>query len=77
MFRPSAVSVHRTLPTGSPRNVIPGRVTALEPQAHLVRVRIDGLMADITAEAVADLDLTVGSEVHFAVKAAEVALYPA
>lgn len=77
VFRPGAVSVHRRAPTGSPRNVIRGEVTALEPQAHLVRVRMADLRADITPASVAALDLTVGSDVYFAVKAAEVALYPA
>ena len=77
VFRPSAVSVHRAEPSGSPRNVVRGALTALEPQAHLVRVRMAELSADITPASVAELDLTVGSDVWFAVKAAEVALYPA
>lgn len=77
VFRPSAVSVHREKPSGSPRNVFTGEVTALEPQAHLVRVRMGELSADITPASVAELDLAVGTPTHFAVKAAEVALYPA
>ena len=76
-FRPSAVSVHRGPPTGSARNVFSGAVTALEPLAHLIRVRIGDLSADITPASVAELDLSLGVVVHFAVKAAEVALYPA
>ncbi|HQR79045.1 MAG TPA: ABC transporter ATP-binding protein [Actinomycetota bacterium] len=75
IFRPEAVSVHRQEPTGSPRNRFHGRVTSIEPQAHLIRVRMDDLSADITAESVAGLDLSVGTEVVFAVKAAEVSLY--
>ncbi len=77
VFRPSAVSVHRSPPTGSPRNTFAGAVTALEPQAHLIRVRIDGLSADITPASVAELDLDVGAAVYFAVKAAEVSIYHA
>lgn len=77
VFRPSAVSVHRTLPTGSPRNVLSGMITALEPQAHLIRVRVDTVSADITPASVAALDLSVGGRVHLAVKAAEVSLYAA
>lgn len=77
VFRPSAVSVHREHPSGSPRNVFGGEVTALEPQAHLVRVRMGELSADITPASVAELDLVVGTRAFFAVKAAEVALYPA
>jgi molybdate transport system ATP-binding protein len=77
VFRPTAVSVHQTRPTGSPRNLFAGTVTALEPQAHLIRVRIGDLSADITPASVAELDLTVGLEAHLAVKAAEVSLYHA
>lgn len=77
VFRPSAVSVHRTPPTGSPRNVFTGTVTALEPQAHLIRVRIDQLSADITPASVAELSLAPGVVVHCAVKAAEVSIYHA
>ncbi|MEI8080215.1 MAG: ATP-binding cassette domain-containing protein [Actinomycetes bacterium] len=76
-FRPSAVSVHRDRPTGSARNVFCGAVTALEPLTHLIRVRIGDLSADITPASVAELNLSLGAVVHFAVKAAEVALYPA
>ena len=75
IFRPSAVSVHQSAPTGSPRNVFTGPISALEPQAHLIRVRIGSLSADITPAAVADLGLTVGDVAHFAVKAAEVSIY--
>ena len=77
VFRPSAVSVHLTTPTGSPRNVFTGAVTALEPQAHLIRVRVDGMSADITPGSVAELKLSVGTVVHLAVKAAEVSMYRA
>ncbi len=77
VFRPSAVSVHRTPPTGSPRNVFAGAVTALEPQSHLIRVRSGNLSADITPASVAELDLATGVVVHLAVKAAEVSIYHA
>jgi molybdate transport system ATP-binding protein len=40
VFRPHAVAVHRRHPAGSPRNVFSGVVTALEPIAHHVRVRV-------------------------------------
>ena len=39
MFRPAAAAVYRAAPEGSPRNVIPVQVTALEQLAGLVRVR--------------------------------------
>ncbi len=77
VFRPAAVSVHLDRPTGSPRNSFAAPITALEPQAHLIRVRAGDLCADITPAAVADLRLAVGTPVTLAVKAAEVAIYPA
>lgn len=76
-FSPSTVSVHRTAPEGSVRNVVAGRIEALAPQAHLVRVHVGSLAADITPGALRDLRLEVGDPVHLAFKAAEVALYPA
>lgn len=74
VFPPAAVSVHRIPPSGSPRNLFTGRITSLEPLAHLVRVRVDDLKADITPAAVAQLGLAPGDDVHLAVKAAEVVL---
>lgn len=75
VFSPAAVSVHLSLPSGSPRNAFAVAVDAIEPQRHLVRIRGGGLSADITPAAVAELRLATGDRVHFAVKAAEVRLY--
>ena len=75
MFRPSAVSVFRSSPGGSPRNALAVTVTDLEPHGDQVRVRADHLAADLTVQAAAELDLVPGSEVVFAVKANEVAIY--
>jgi molybdate transport system ATP-binding protein len=77
VFRPAAVSVHRVVPSGSPRNILAGPIESLAPQGHLVRVGTGEVRADITPAAVAELALRVGEPVHLAVKAAEVALYPA
>lgn len=77
IFRPEAVAIHRSDPGGSPRNHFVGTVSFIEPQAHLVRVRMGDLSADITADSVARLNLAVGDRVVFTVKAAEVALYHA
>ncbi len=77
IFRPEAVSVHRADPGGSPRNHFVGAVSFIEPQAHLVRVRMGDISADITADSVARLNLAIGDRVVFAVKAAELALYHA
>lgn len=79
---PRAVSVHRDPPGGSPRNTVPVTVLGLEQQGGFVRVRTvtDGghrLAADITPTSVAGLGLAPGMRVLLAVKAAEVAVYPA
>jgi len=75
VFRPSAVGVYREPPGGSPRNVIDVTITELEPFGDQIRVRTDRLSADVTATAVAELDLAPGTDVIFTVKASEVAIY--
>ena len=50
-------------------------VTELEPHGDRIRVRAGDLSADVTAQAVAELDLAPGAEVTFSVKASEVAVY--
>jgi molybdate transport system ATP-binding protein len=77
VFRPSAVAVYRHPPGGSPRNAFPVTVTDLEPHGEQVRVRTDALSAEVTAPAVAELDLIPGTQVVFSVKASEVAIYGA
>jgi molybdate transport system ATP-binding protein len=87
VFTPAAVAVHRIRPHGSPRNAFPVRVVGLEPRGDLVRLRaaameggppwVDGLVADVTPAAVADLGLEPGMPAWFAVKAAEIAIHPA
>ncbi len=81
-FSPRAVAVHRTAPGGSPRNVLRVRVTGLEQQGALVRVRGETaagtrLAADVTPASLAALALAVGDDVVFVVKAAEVEIYDA
>ncbi|HSL09415.1 MAG TPA: TOBE domain-containing protein, partial [Pseudonocardiaceae bacterium] len=76
-FTPAAVAVSLDPPQGSPRNVISDRVTALEPNGTLVRVRgAAGLAADITPGVAVELGLHTGAGVWFVVQAAEVAVYP-
>ena len=87
VFPPSAVAVFREEPHGSPRNVVPVRLAAVEPHGDLVRLRAgvraggpewaDGLAADVTPGALVDLPVEPGAELWFAVKAAEVAIHPA
>lgn len=76
VFRPSAVGVYRHAPGGSPRNAMGVTVTELEPFGDQVRVRTSQLSADVTATAVAELDLAPGTPVVFTVKASEIAIYP-
>jgi molybdate transport system ATP-binding protein len=75
VFPPRAVSIFLEPPGGSPRNVLPVTVTDVEPQAGHVRVRAGDLTADVTARAVAELDLAPGVSAYFAIKATEVSVY--
>ena len=85
VFPPSAVAVFTERPQGSPRNVFRVRLAALEPRGDTVRLRaaapagapdwVDGLAADVTPAAVAELGVDPGDEVWFTVKAAEVAVH--
>ncbi len=81
VFSPSAVAVHLTEPHASPRNVLPVTIAAMDVYGATVRVRGthggQSLVADVTAAAVSELDLSPGMEVYFVVKSQEVALHPA
>ncbi|WKG06592.1 sulfate/molybdate ABC transporter ATP-binding protein [Mycolicibacterium sp. HK-90] len=84
VFSPSAVSVYREQPHGSPRNTVSVTVAELDSRGPGIRVRADeqpdgapGLAADITAESAAELRLTPGDTVYFSVKAQEVVVHPA
>jgi molybdate transport system ATP-binding protein len=79
---PSAISLWRSRPDGSPRNVWRGRAAGLDLLGDRVRVRVDAspqpsLVAEVTPAAVAELGLAEGSEVWVSVKATEVRVYPA
>ena len=79
-FPPGAVALHSSRPQGSARNSWPGTVVGLEQRGDTIRVEVGAsppVLADVTAAAVADLRLGVGSEVWAAVKATEVHTYPA
>ncbi len=86
VFPPSAVAVFTERPRGSPRNVFRVRLSALEPRGDSIRLRagpiessgpewMDGLAADVTPRAVAELGIDPGTDVWFAVKSAEVAIH--
>jgi len=74
-FKPHAVAVYRDLPQGSPRNSFGVRIDELEPLGDLIRLRTEQLSADVTLQAVADLDLVPGTWAAFSVKATEIDVY--
>jgi molybdate transport system ATP-binding protein len=80
-FRPNAVTLHRTKPEGSARNVWSGVAAELHPAGDRARVLVSlanaQLVAEVTPGAVADLDLAAGGPVWASVKATDVDAYPA
>ncbi|PXY30985.1 sulfate/molybdate ABC transporter ATP-binding protein [Prauserella muralis] len=85
VFSPGSVAVYPgdAAPAGSPRNSATGVVAALEPHGPVVRLRTedgddwaDGVAADLTPAAVAELALEPGTPVWLSVKAAAVAIHP-
>ncbi|GCD33345.1 ABC transporter ATP-binding protein [Streptomyces chrestomyceticus JCM 4735] len=78
---PEAVSVHRSRPSGSPRNVWPGRVREITALGSRLRVlvgspEVPDLVGEITPQAAAELGLAEDTEVWVSVKATEVTLVP-
>ncbi|GAA1152671.1 molybdate transport system ATP-binding protein [Kitasatospora gansuensis] len=79
-FPPAAVTLHRTRPDSSARNVWQLEVAGLDLHGDQVRVDLTGrlpLAADLTPAAAAELDLAPGSLVWAAVKATQTHAYPA
>ncbi len=79
VIHPRAVSVHRSAPDGSPRNVFTGSVENIELLGDRVRVRVNGdvpLIAEITPAALHDLAIVEGSQVWTAVKATDITVFP-
>jgi len=77
---PHAVALHRRAPEGTPRNVLAGDAEALEVVGDRIRVRVAGdvpIVAEVTPAAAAELRLADGGPVWAAIKATEVAVYPA
>jgi tungstate transport system ATP-binding protein len=66
-------------PRSSARNLLPGRVLAVEPSGAHLRVRLDTgfpLTVTVTRAAAADLDIAPGAELIAAVKATALHLIP-
>ncbi len=79
-FPPSAVTLHRTRPDSSARNVWELTVAGLDLHGDQVRADLTGplpLAADLTPAAAAELDLTPGSTIWATVKATQTHTYPA
>ena len=78
-IRPSAISLYRARPEGSPRNVFAGTVAAVECAGERCRVRLEGalpLVVEVTPSAVHELGLVEGASVWASFKATEIATYP-
>ena len=78
-IRPRAVSLHRTTPSGSPRNTWSTTIERIEPLGDRVRVRLGAplpLTVEITASSVDALELAPGTTVHAALKATDVTVTP-
>jgi molybdate transport system ATP-binding protein len=78
--RPSSIAVHRSQPTGSPRNMWPGVISSVERHGDLVRLAVTGppdLVVDVTPQALAELELAVAEPVWLAIKATDLTVYEA
>jgi molybdate transport system ATP-binding protein len=79
--RPSAITVHTEQPHGSSaRNIWPATIASLAPLGDRIRVNAAGALpatVDVTASAVAELDLVPGRQVWLSAKATDVTAYPA
>jgi molybdate transport system ATP-binding protein len=78
-LRPQAIALHTHEPDGSPRNAWQATVSELEADRDRVRVTLDGPIhatAEITATALAELDLELGTPVWATTKAVDLTAYP-
>jgi molybdate transport system ATP-binding protein len=79
VVHPRAVSLHRSPPQGTPRNVWRGTADGLDLEGDRVRVRVGGplpIVAEVTAAAASELQLAEGGAVWVSLKATEVSVYP-
>jgi molybdate transport system ATP-binding protein len=78
-IQPSAISLHRNPPEGSPRNTWETTVELIENLGERVRIRTGAplpLTAEVTAEAASALGLAAGEAVWLAIKATEISVEP-
>jgi molybdate transport system ATP-binding protein len=80
-IRPSAITVHTEAPHGSSaRNIWVGTISSLAPLGDRIRIGTSGELpatVDVTAAAVAELDLAPGRQIWLSAKATDVTAYPA
>jgi molybdate transport system ATP-binding protein len=79
LIHPHAVSIHATMPHGSPRNVWHGRVDGLDVARDVARIAVSSkppIVAEITVAALTELRLTLGTEIWVSMKATEISTYP-
>jgi molybdate transport system ATP-binding protein len=78
--RPSALTVHTEAPhASSARNILSGRIESMAPLADRIRLTVVGdveALVDVTASAVAELELAPGRQVWLSAKATDVLSYP-
>ena len=80
VVHPHAVALYEAVPEGSPRNTWKLKVAGTDREGSRVRVRLDGppaLVAEVTTTSALTMALHPGVEVYAAVKATEVAVFPA
>ena len=80
VIHPRAISLHRTRPEGSPRNVWSGRIRGIELYGDRARVQVEGqitLVAEVTPAALVELRLGERGEVWLSFKATDVGIYAA
>jgi molybdate transport system ATP-binding protein len=80
VVHPRAVSLLRTNPDGTPRNVWRGPIDEIDEEGPIARIRVGTappIVAEVTVAAVEALRLAAGEEVWVTVKATEIVLYPA
>jgi molybdate transport system ATP-binding protein len=75
VIRPTAIAIHLEEPGGSARNAWPTQVELIEPMGERVRLLTGpplSLTAEITAAALASLELRVGARIWVSIKATEI-----
>jgi len=76
-FHPRTVTLHPDEPRGSARNTWRTTIESIEPRGETVRVQLGApmaLTAEVTASAIASLDLSEGSAVYVSIKATELSV---